>query len=350
MVEIPYSDNYFLDENMAVFCGGQEVFPDKENRYEITFVRNKRKFLTRETLILLCFKKPSAYTFSYFLEQEAVLIDSNKSNKDVKNLVWLISNRMSMKGFVPIPGYSRYGANAKGEIWDYEEEKLNTTYINGLGYLTTTVWGDGKDRSITAFVHRLIALALLAYPCNVSNLTVNHIDGNKLNNLLDNLEWCTKAYNNLHATLAGLRKDNKEILVRDVKTNVVTKYASHRICATALGFEATVIDRRAKSKGQKVFSDNRQYMDVVDSEKYEWNDNYKICGGAPKKLHIKNTISGEILEFISISSAARHIDVKMATLAKRIAENRRLSDNWVLHQSSSLDNNDVSFLSNAGRP
>ncbi len=51
-------------------------------------------------------------------------------------------------------------------------------------------------------VHRLIALAFIPNPDNLPE--INHIDGNPLNNSLENLEWCTHQYNMQHAWDTGL--------------------------------------------------------------------------------------------------------------------------------------------------
>lgn len=64
------------------------------------------------------------------------------------------------------------------------------------GYLTVYLCGNGKDK--LKKVHRLVGETFLP---NTDNLPViNHKDENKLNNCVDNLEWCTVCYNNTYGT------------------------------------------------------------------------------------------------------------------------------------------------------
>lgn len=58
-------------------------------------------------------------------------------------------------------------------------------------------------------VHRLVAMTFISNPDNFKD--VNHKDGNKLNNRVDNLEWCTRSYNLYHAYNNGLRPTIKQL-------------------------------------------------------------------------------------------------------------------------------------------
>lgn len=71
---------------------------------------------------------------------------------------------------------------------------------NHKGYPIVYLSKDGKQKTIT--VHRLVAQAFIDNPLKLPQ--VNHIDGNKTNNQVDNLEWCDNSYNQKHAHDNGL--------------------------------------------------------------------------------------------------------------------------------------------------
>jgi hypothetical protein len=70
------------------------------------------------------------------------------------------------------------------------------------GYLRVELWSDGVGKKY--LVHRLLAKAFVPNP--LGKPQVNHIDGNKANNALVNLEWVTQSENQFHAYQAGLQR------------------------------------------------------------------------------------------------------------------------------------------------
>jgi hypothetical protein len=74
-------------------------------------------------------------------------------------------------------------------------------------------------------LHRLIAFTFLENPENKEY--VNHIDGNKTNNSLENIEWNTPRENSLHSHKIGLNKGNKRKIIQfDLELNKIQEFNS----------------------------------------------------------------------------------------------------------------------------
>lgn len=107
------------------------------------------------------------------------------------------------RGFVEIQGYAgRYAINNKGDVFSIPYGKLLAGDINRVGY-KRIVLCDGKTKK-RYFIHRLVADVFIPNPDNKPQ--INHIDGNKLNNRANNLEWVSGSENLIHAWGAGLIK------------------------------------------------------------------------------------------------------------------------------------------------
>ena len=83
--------------------------------------------------------------------------------------------------------------------------KILNLYINHEGYYTICLKLAGRySKSKSIKIHREVAKAFIPNPNNLR--VVNHKDGNKLNNIITNLEWCTDSENTIHAYKTGLAK------------------------------------------------------------------------------------------------------------------------------------------------
>ena len=73
-------------------------------------------------------------------------------------------------------------------------------------------------------IHKLVAEAFLPNPKGLP--CVNHIDGDKTNNYVDNLEWCTYSHNNKHAYDNGLKKPSNQIISIEDRKQIEKMYQS----------------------------------------------------------------------------------------------------------------------------
>lgn len=114
--------------------------------------------------------------------------------------------------------------NARGKIM-----KQKTQYN---GYKNVGLRKGGNKQKMF-LVHRLVATAFIGVDEN--NPQVNHIDGNKENNNVSNLEWCTASENKKHAVATGLQ----EIDVDQLKENAIKRRKPIRVINKVLNIDET---------------------------------------------------------------------------------------------------------------
>ena len=104
-----------------------------------------------------------------------------------------------------VVGYEElFAITEDGQIWSKRSNKFFKLRLSN-GYLTTcTKIGGRSGKSVALTAHRLVAKAYIPNPDNKPQ--VNHKDGNKQNNHVSNLEWCTAKENVQHAYDTGLAK------------------------------------------------------------------------------------------------------------------------------------------------
>jgi hypothetical protein len=99
-----------------------------------------------------------------------------------------------------ISNYGRLKVNLKFRKYrDYQSKILNPCKDKN-GYFITALSKNGKH--YPKKIHRLVAQSFLTNECN--HPVVNHINGIKTDNIVENLEWCTVKHNNIHAIKLGL--------------------------------------------------------------------------------------------------------------------------------------------------
>lgn len=114
---------------------------------------------------------------------------------------------MSTDLILDIPEYEGlYAASTNGNIWAYPKlSRLHGRWlkkcISRCGYEYVCLF-NGKRKNI--YVHRLVAIAFIKNTDDKP--AVNHKDGNKLNNRVENLEWVTNSENKIHAFRNGITK------------------------------------------------------------------------------------------------------------------------------------------------
>ena len=131
-------------------------------------------------------------------------LDGNKLNDNVNNLKW--EKYCTEENCKEIEGYrGKYIITDTGKVYNnYTGVLMKTRLIAGYPHVGLRVY-DGKSSIQKLFkVHRLVAKYFIPNPNSYP--IVNHIDGNKLNANVSNLEWTTYKGNSEHAVKTGLIK------------------------------------------------------------------------------------------------------------------------------------------------
>ena len=148
--------------------------------------------------------------------------------KDIPNYEGLY--KVSNKGdILSLPRYVNCNKNGKR----LTEQRILKPTENYKGYLMVSLsYPNEYPHKKTFTIHRLVALAFIPNPDNKPQ--INHIDGNKENNCVENLEWCDNSENQIHAYKIGLnyRRENagkpkKAVVKINPNTNeIVEEYES----------------------------------------------------------------------------------------------------------------------------
>jgi hypothetical protein len=106
-----------------------------------------------------------------------------------------------VSNFGKVKSIDRTYLDKNGKLYNVEGKIMNFQ-DNGKGYKNINLYKDKKSKCL--YIHRLVADAFL--PKIHGKNFVNHIDGDKSNNELSNLEWVNRSENMLHANKLGLCK------------------------------------------------------------------------------------------------------------------------------------------------
>ena len=180
----------------------------------------KKSYFPMRVAIAACFVPlPMWYRLPHDYEKlDVIHLDGDKTNYAIENLEWaikpdfdfLFSEAAGNNRIFKVPSFPSLAVSRMGDVYSlYTGTKLSVS-VNGFGYCSVSYHVDnGATRTMR--LHRLLGEVFvpLKEGYEIESLTINHIDGVKTNNSIENLEWVTPGENVIHAHETGLGSSNK---------------------------------------------------------------------------------------------------------------------------------------------
>lgn len=130
------------------------------------------------------------------------VIEQEKYNHYSKIAGKYSNNKMNIvkEEYKEIEGFEHYSISNYGNVYSYISGKLlNLILCSTHGYYKVNLYSNNKRKTFK--VHRLVAEAFISNPFNKEE--INHIDSNRINNYVGNLEWTTRQENQAHRACAN---------------------------------------------------------------------------------------------------------------------------------------------------
>ena len=275
------------------------------------------------------------------------------TNKNIENELRSLSTSLSQK--IKRSNNNYFGYNF---IWKFEEEiteeiteeneiwkpiidlEKSGYYISNFGNVKTPSDKIKKKFSITGSyyemkiikkgkhhkIHRLVALHFINNPLNKP--FVNHKNGNKLDNNVENLEWCTNQENVIHGYENGLNKEGLSPIVQYDKEgkNIIKEFKSISDAARELNIDNSSISACCREITIQTHGFHFKYKKNINKKIRTKNPNF-TCG---KKIYQYDKINNLLRKFNTIKGCATTFNVNRKTILNHI--NGILSNNEDLNK------------------
>lgn len=192
-------------------------------------------------------------------------------------------------------------------------------YKNSRGYTYITFGVNNK--TVTLRVHRLVAICFIPNPENLPE--VNHIDCNRANNNVDNLEWCSHEYNMTYREEHGIAL-NCSVFAVNLKTSKVLYFESQHEASRELGISVQningVLKGRKKQTGGYWFTEDESEITEEKIQKIR-NNMYFFGGVIAVSLETR-----KVLYFESQAKASHQLQIE-AKLINKVLKKRQKTTN-----------------------
>lgn len=173
--------------------------------------------------------------------------------------------------FKEIKGYEgRYSISDKGEVFSFLTNKILKVNISKTGYGSVELY-DKNHNSKRLLVHRLVAEAFIDNPKQLP--FVNHKDENKMNNAVNNLEWCSAQYNMNYGAAPKQRRNSTRWFYNSEQLKNIARNNGKAVSKTVLQFtkEGALVGRynSAKEASVKTGANHSHITECCNGKRYK---------------------------------------------------------------------------------
>ena len=220
-----------------------------------------------------------------------------------------------------------YYVSKNGEIISKYKHKVHKLKVfkTKTGYLYVKLWINNKNKA--EFIHRAVAKAYIPNPENKPE--VNHKDGIKTNNCVDNLEWVTSKENKIHARKYGLSKFSKG---EDNGKSIYTNKQIEKVCKLLESNKYTVkeISEKTDVSTDTIYSIRTKNIWSEISKKYNIPKVQKISNTVYTNKQIEKVCKLLESNKYTVKEISEKTDVKKSTVNDILHKRRwqHISDNY----------------------
>lgn len=226
-------------------------------------------------------------------------------------------------GYFYIPGYSLYVVSNTGDIIQENSGHKISYRRNTSGYYVCSLVNDCQCRRQVS--RSRVLCTTFKYRDDHKFLQIDHVNCNKGDDRLENLEWVTGKENCRRASKNGLYKGAHPVRVRDYASGIVTTYPSIAAAGRDLGLNKDMMLYRLESGDGRVYPEGKQYKFAEDLTNWEDREDAQFdidTFGVCKKALVRNLETGEVTEFEKLSDLAKVLKVSLAALSTRLSNEK----------------------------
>jgi hypothetical protein len=308
-----------VDREGNVFQGRKRIHPYLDTHsgtLRISLRKEKgrtQEFFLHRLVAQFHVENPHNYLFVKHINGD--VLDNRAENLIWVESRWKVNSERALpkdKKFEQIPSFEDYFITREGEVYSLKSGRyLKIHELHGYKFVRFhDSDGKGKDK----FIHKLLGETFLEK--GPEHTCVNHINGNPLDNRLENLEWTTKSEDVKHAYRTGLNPGrNKEVIQIEITYRVCE---TKTYCSLGEASKATGVSRgaicTACQDGKDVGTGRKPLKDGV-GYRFSYAED-KVKEGVARKIKVRKLlpVETEIARFKSIVKASRETGTEPNTI------------------------------------